>query len=80
MKLHKIECTLTDEQLGLLCEVLAERHHKLHLRTLDMKSSSLKYEEEVNPRSSKILICADIDANRQLDICSSLIAEIESKL
>ena len=77
---HKIECTLNDEQLGLLCEVLSERHHKLYLRTLDMKSSSLKYEEEINPRGSKIINCADIDANRQLDVCSSLIAEIESKL
>ena len=80
MKLHKIECALTDEQLGLLCEVLSERHHKLYLRTLDMKSSSLKYEEEINRVGSKIITVAEFDAVKQLALCSSLIAEIESKL
>lgn len=78
---HKIECTLTDEQLGLLCEVLAERHHKLYLRTLDVKSCMLKYEEETNATfGSKILTCADVDANRDFAICTALIAELESKL
>lgn len=77
---HKIECILTDEQLGLLCEVLAERHYTLYMKTLNLKSSSLKYEEEVHLLGSKILTWAETDAHKQLDICSSLIAEIESKL
>lgn len=77
---NKIECTLTDEQLGLLCEILAERHYNLCMKTLNLKSSPLKYEEEVHPLGSKILTCARFDAHRQFAICSSLIAKIESKL
>lgn len=77
---HKIECTLTDEQLGLLCEVLAERHHKLYLRTLDVKSCMLKYKEDINPHGSWMFNLAEGDAHMQLNICSSLISELESKL
>lgn len=77
---HKITCTLTDEQLGLLCEVLSVKQHELYLRTLDGKSTMLNYQEEMNPRGSKILIAADVDANREFDICTSLIAAIESGL
>ena len=77
---HKINCELTDEQLGLLCEVLSVKQHELYLRTLDSKSIMLNYQEEMNPRGSKILIAAAVNENREFDICTSLIAAIESSL
>ncbi len=77
---HKIHCELTDEQLGLLCEVLSERYHKCYLRTLDNKSCLLKFEEEVNPHGSKALSLNDFRVHRELNTITDLIKAIESNL
>lgn len=77
---HKINCELTDEQLGLLCEVLAERYHKCYLRTLENKSCMLRFEEEEDPRGSTILYHTDLRAHQEFAICADLIKQIESGL
>ena len=78
---HKINCELTDEQLGLLCEVLSERYHKCYLRTLDNKSCMLRFEEEVNPKGSKAISLMDFDrVHREFNTITDLIKAIESSL